>query len=160
MFITGPDVVKAVTNEDVTQEQLGGAKTHCATSGVAHGAFENDVDALLHLREFFNYLPLSNREPSRIRHCDDSWERDAPSLDTVVPLETTTAYNMLDVIFAVKIFSLNFIQVYLQIFRFRFEIRIFNCKSNLDSNFDSGLKWSPGNLNFCLYLFIDFGLNT
>lgn len=100
LFITGPDVVKAVTNETVTQEELGGAKTHTSVSGVAHGAFENDIDALLHIREFMNFLPLSNREPAPIRHCDDPWSRDAPSLDTVVPYETTAAYNMLDVIAA------------------------------------------------------------
>jgi propionyl-CoA carboxylase beta chain len=98
LFITGPDVVKAVTNEEVTQEELGGAKTHTTTSGVAHGAFENDVDALLNIRELFNYLPLSNKDPSPIRAVDDEWDRDVPSLDTVVPLETTTAYNMKDVI--------------------------------------------------------------
>jgi|UniRef100_A0AC35G4T6 propionyl-CoA carboxylase beta chain len=98
LFITGPDVVKAVTNEEVTQEELGGAKTHTTTSGVAHGAFENDVDALLNIRELFNYLPLSNKDPSPIRAVDDEWNRDVPSLDTVVPLESTTAYNMKDVI--------------------------------------------------------------
>lgn len=98
LFITGPDVVKAVTNEDVTQEELGGAKTHTATSGVAHGAFENDVEALLNVRELFNYLPLSNKDASPVRACDDPWDRDVPNLDTVVPLETTAAYNMLDVI--------------------------------------------------------------
>jgi propionyl-CoA carboxylase beta chain len=98
LFITGPDVVKAVTNEEVTQEELGGAKTHTTTSGVAHGAFENDVDALLNIRELFNYLPLSNKDPSPIRAVDDEWDRDVPSLDTVIPLESTTAYNMKDVI--------------------------------------------------------------
>ncbi|VDD94499.1 unnamed protein product [Enterobius vermicularis] len=100
LFITGPDVVKAVTNEEVTQEELGGAKTHTATSGVAHGAFENDVDALQNIRDLVNYLPLSNNDPSPIRVCDDPWDRDVPSLDTVVPLESTAAYNMKDVIFA------------------------------------------------------------
>jgi propionyl-CoA carboxylase beta chain len=73
LFITGPDVVKAVTNEDVTQEELGGAKTHTVTSGVAHGAFENDIDALLNIRELFNYLPLSNQAVAPIRACDDRW---------------------------------------------------------------------------------------
>ncbi|XP_012890115.1 PREDICTED: propionyl-CoA carboxylase beta chain, mitochondrial [Dipodomys ordii] len=72
LFITGPDVVKSVTNEDVTQEQLGGAKTHTTMSGVAHRAFENDIDALLHLRDFFNYLPLSNRDAAPVRQCHDS----------------------------------------------------------------------------------------
>jgi len=98
LFITGPDVVKAVTNEDVTQEELGGAKTHTVTSGVAHGAFENDVDALLQIRGFFTYLPLSNKDPAPVRVCDDPWDRDVPSLDTAVPLESTAAYNMMDVI--------------------------------------------------------------
>ncbi|XP_076064016.1 propionyl-CoA carboxylase beta chain, mitochondrial-like [Oratosquilla oratoria] len=98
LFITGPDVVKAVTNEDVTQEELGGAKTHTSVSGVAHCAFENDIDALLNLRTFMNFLPQSNNEKAPIRICDDPWDRDVPGLDTVVPLESATAYNMLDVI--------------------------------------------------------------
>lgn len=98
LFITGPDVVKAVTNEDVTQEQLGGAKTHTSMSGVAHGAFDNDIEALLGVRELVNYLPLSNRQSAPLRKCDDPWDREAPGLDTVVPLESTSAYNMMDVI--------------------------------------------------------------
>ncbi|KRZ56744.1 Propionyl-CoA carboxylase beta chain, mitochondrial, partial [Trichinella nativa] len=99
LFITGPEVVKAVTNEDVTQEELGGAKTHTTLSGVAHGAFDNDIDMLLHLREFMTFLPLNNREPAPVRPTDDIWDRDVPSLQTVVPLESTAAYNMLDVIY-------------------------------------------------------------
>lgn len=71
-----------------------------ACLGVAHGAFENDVDALQNIRDLVNYLPLSNNDPSPIRVCDDPWDRDVPSLDTVVPLESTAAYNMKDVIFA------------------------------------------------------------
>ncbi|KAJ8357108.1 hypothetical protein SKAU_G00199020 [Synaphobranchus kaupii] len=98
LFITGPDVVKSVTNEDVTQEELGGAKTHTAISGVAHRAFENDIDALLNLREFFNYLPLSNKDPAPVTECHDPSDRLVPGLDTVVPLETTKAYDMLDII--------------------------------------------------------------
>uniref|UniRef100_A0A8C6WZN0 Propionyl-CoA carboxylase beta chain, mitochondrial n=1 Tax=Neogobius melanostomus TaxID=47308 RepID=A0A8C6WZN0_9GOBI len=70
LFITGPDVVKSVTNEDVTQEELGGAKTHTTVSGVAHRAFENDIDALLNLREFFNFLPLCNKDPRQSESCD------------------------------------------------------------------------------------------
>lgn len=100
LFITGPDVVKAVTNEEVTQEELGGAKTHTVTSGVAHGAFDNDVDALMSLRELFNYLPLSNTDAAPIRAAEDPWDRAVPSLDTVVPLESTAAYNMKDVVHA------------------------------------------------------------
>jgi len=98
LFITGPDVVKAVTNEDVTQEELGGAKTHTQLSGVAHGAFDNDIEALLGIRDLFNFLPLSNKEHAPIRKSDDPWDRDAPGLDNVVPLETTAAYDMMDVI--------------------------------------------------------------
>uniref|UniRef100_A0A8C6ZWQ2 Propionyl-CoA carboxylase beta chain, mitochondrial n=1 Tax=Nothoprocta perdicaria TaxID=30464 RepID=A0A8C6ZWQ2_NOTPE len=101
LFITGPDVVKSVTNEDVTQEQLGGAKTHTAISGVAHRAFENDIDALLNLREFFNYLPLSNRDPAPVCECHDSSDRLVPELETVVPMESTKAYDMLDIIHAI-----------------------------------------------------------
>ncbi|PRD23841.1 UNVERIFIED_CONTAM: Propionyl-CoA carboxylase beta chain, partial [Trichonephila clavipes] len=88
----------AVTNEDVTQEELGGAKTHTTLSGVAHNAFENDVDALLNLRKFYNFLPLSSTDPPPIRECDDPWDRNVQSLETVIPLETTAGYNMLDVI--------------------------------------------------------------
>ncbi|XP_057401002.1 propionyl-CoA carboxylase beta chain, mitochondrial isoform X2 [Balaenoptera acutorostrata] len=101
LFITGPDVVKSVTNEDVTQEGLGGARTHTTMSGVAHRAFENDVDALCNLREFFNYLPLSNQDPAPIRECHDPSDRPVPELDTIVPLESTKAYNMVDIIHSV-----------------------------------------------------------
>lgn len=62
MFVTGPDVVKTVTHETVTQEELGGAVTHTTRSGVADRAFENDVEALLELRRFIDFLPASNRE--------------------------------------------------------------------------------------------------
>jgi propionyl-CoA carboxylase beta chain len=67
LFVTGPNVVKTVTHEDVTQEQLGGAKTHTTKSGVAHLAMENDIDALARMREFYDFLPLSNKdkEPPR-----------------------------------------------------------------------------------------------
>uniref|UniRef100_A0A8C5YHX3 Propionyl-CoA carboxylase beta chain, mitochondrial n=1 Tax=Microcebus murinus TaxID=30608 RepID=A0A8C5YHX3_MICMU len=101
LFITGPDVVKSVTNEDVTQEELGGAKTHTTMSGVAHRAFENDVDALCNLREFFNYLPLSSQDPAPIRECHDPSDRLVPELDTIVPLESTKAYDMVDIIHSV-----------------------------------------------------------
>ena len=98
LFITGPDVVKSVTNEDVTQEELGGAKTHTTVSGVAHRAFENDVDALMTLRDFVSYLPSSNKESSPIIHCTDPATREVAALDGIVPLETTAAYDMNDVI--------------------------------------------------------------
>uniref|UniRef100_A0A9J7XJL0 Propionyl-CoA carboxylase beta chain, mitochondrial n=2 Tax=Cyprinus carpio TaxID=7962 RepID=A0A9J7XJL0_CYPCA len=98
LFITGPDVVKSVTNEDVTQEELGGAKTHTTVSGVAHRAFENDIDALLNLRNFFNFLPLSNKDPAPVTECHDPRDRLVPGLDTIVPFESTKAYDMLDIV--------------------------------------------------------------
>jgi len=101
LFITGPDVVKTVTGETVTQEELGGAKTHTTVSGVAHKSFENDIDALLQLRTLMSYLPASNKDAAPIRPCDDPWDRDVPGLDTVVPLESTKAYDMLDVIHSI-----------------------------------------------------------
>jgi len=98
LFITGPDVVKTVTGESVTQEELGGAKTHSTLSGVAHKSFENDIDALLQLRNFMGYIPQSNRDAAPVRASDDPWDRLVPGLNTVVPLESTTAYDMMDVI--------------------------------------------------------------
>lgn len=76
LFITGPDVVKSVTGEDVTQLELGGAKVHTTMSGVAHLAFENDCDALHQLRYFLNFLPQSNRsEGAPIRASSDPSDR-------------------------------------------------------------------------------------
>src|SRR5439155_16998267 len=71
MFVTGPDVVKTVTHETVTQEELGGAITHTTRSGVADLAFENDVEALLELRRFIDFLPSSNRAPVAARRAAD-----------------------------------------------------------------------------------------
>merc|ERR1711892_164266 len=93
--------VKTVTGEDVTQEELGGAKTHTTVSGVAHKSFSNDIDALMQLRTMMGYLPQSNREDAPVRTCDDPWDREVPGLNSVVPLESTTAYDMLDVILGV-----------------------------------------------------------
>jgi propionyl-CoA carboxylase beta chain len=72
LFVTGPEVVKAVTNEVVTQEELGGAKAHTTKSGVAHLAFDNDIEALSRLRAFVDFLPLSNREEAPVRKTEDS----------------------------------------------------------------------------------------
>ncbi|PIK52435.1 putative propionyl-CoA carboxylase beta chain, mitochondrial [Apostichopus japonicus] len=108
LFITGPDVVKAVTQEDVTHEQLGGAKTHTSVSGVAHGAFENDIDGLTKLRELFSYLPLSNRDPAQSysqmtlpSQVITTGNRLVPVLDHIVPFESIKPYDMLDVIHAI-----------------------------------------------------------
>jgi propionyl-CoA carboxylase beta chain len=100
LFITGPDVVKSVTGEDVTQQELGGAKVHTSTSGCAHLAFENDVDALIRLRSFMNFLPANNREPAPIRESTDPADRLVPSLDQLVPLDSSIAYDMKEIILA------------------------------------------------------------
>ena len=98
MFVTGPDVVKTVTHESVTQEELGGAITHTTRSGVADLAFENDVEALLELRRFVDFLPSSNRAPGPVRRTQDPRERDEPSLDTLVPANPNKPYDMKELI--------------------------------------------------------------
>jgi propionyl-CoA carboxylase beta chain len=98
MFVTGPDVVKTVTHETVTQEELGGAVTHTAKSGVADLAFENDVEALLQLRRFIDFLPASNREKPPVRRTADPAERDEPSLDTLIPANPNKPYDMKELI--------------------------------------------------------------
>src|SRR5574337_562167 len=85
MFVTGPEVVKTVTHESVTAEELGGALTHTTRSGVADLAFDNDVEALLMLRRLFNYIPASNREKAPHRPTQDLVDRADLSLDTLVP---------------------------------------------------------------------------
>jgi len=120
MFVTGPDVVKTVTREDVTQEELGGAGTyfvdvfitivhththiyitgtHTSTSGVAHRAFDNDVEMLKQTRELFKFLPLNNREqPPRREDSTDPADRESSVLDSIVPLDSNTPYDMKEVI--------------------------------------------------------------
>ncbi len=98
MFVTGPDVVKTVTHETVTQEELGGAITHTTRSGVADLAFENDVEALLELRRFIDFLPSSNRGAQPARHADDPRDRSEPSLDTLVPANPNKPYDMKELI--------------------------------------------------------------
>jgi len=98
MFVTGPDVVKTVTNEVVTQEELGGAVTHTTKSGVADVAFENDIEALLATRDFFDFLPLSNRHDLPERPCDDPWDRVEESLDTLIPDSAAKPYDMHELI--------------------------------------------------------------
>ncbi|MBJ7421198.1 MAG: methylmalonyl-CoA carboxyltransferase, partial [Rhodoferax sp.] len=85
MFVTGPEVVKTVTHEEVSAEELGGAITHTTKSGVADLAFDNDVEALLMLRRLYNYLPLSNREKAPVRQSGDPAHRMDISLNTLVP---------------------------------------------------------------------------
>jgi len=98
MFVTGPEVVKTVTHEEVTAEDLGGAITHTTRSGVADLAFENDVEALLMLRRFFNYLPLNNRDKPPVRESGDPADREEFSLDTLVPDNPNKPYDMKELI--------------------------------------------------------------
>ncbi|MEM1419389.1 MAG: acyl-CoA carboxylase subunit beta [Pseudomonadota bacterium] len=98
MFVTGPDVVKTVTNEVVTAEELGGAKTHTSKSSVADGAFENDMEALAQTRRLFDFLPLSAREEPPVMPVFDAPERLEPSLDTVIPDNPNKPYDMHEVI--------------------------------------------------------------
>ena len=98
MFVTGPEVVKTVTHESVSAEELGGAITHTTRSGVADLAFDDDVQALLMVRRLYNYLPLNNREPAPVRLSGDPADRTEPSLDTLVPDNPNKAYDMHELI--------------------------------------------------------------
>ncbi len=98
MFVTGPDVVKTVTNEVVTQEELGGAITHSSKTSVSDLALENDIEALLTAREFFDFLPLSNREDVPERPSADPYDRIEHSLDTIIPPSAAQPYDMKEVI--------------------------------------------------------------
>jgi propionyl-CoA carboxylase beta chain len=98
MFVTGPDVVKTVTNEVVTAEELGGALTHTKKSSVADGAFENDVEALVEVRRLVDFLPLNNREKPPVRPFFDEPARVELSLDTLIPDNTNTPYDIKELI--------------------------------------------------------------
>lgn len=98
MFITGPDVIRAVTGEETTQEELGGAISHNTKSGNAHFACENDADAIEQIKKLLSYLPANNMEdPPRIDTGDDPW-RLCPDLDTIIPDNPRMSYDMRDVI--------------------------------------------------------------
>ncbi len=98
MFVTGPDVVKTVTHEEVTAEELGGAQTHSSKSGVADRAFASDTDALMMLRQFIDYLPSNNREKPPVWPCADAADRQEPSLDTLVPDDPTKPYDIKELV--------------------------------------------------------------
>jgi propionyl-CoA carboxylase beta chain len=101
MFVTGPDVVKTVTNEIVTAEDLGGAKTHTSKSSVADGAFDNDIEALLKIRDLFDFLPLNNREKPPVRPFFDDPARIEQRLDTLIPDSAAKPYDMRELILAI-----------------------------------------------------------
>src|SRR5580765_7082661 len=98
MFVTGPDVIKTVTHEEVSKEELGGAMTHNATSGVAHFAAEDDRECLLLIRELLGYLPSNNVDEAPRVASDDPVDREDAELDRVVPASPNQPYDMLDVI--------------------------------------------------------------
>ena len=98
MYVTGPDVVKTVTNEEVTHETLGGASVHAAKSGVVDGAFENDIEALTQMRRLIDFLPGSNREEPPVRPTFDTIEREDASLDTLIPDNPNQPYDMKELI--------------------------------------------------------------
>jgi propionyl-CoA carboxylase beta chain len=101
MFVTGPDVIKTVTHEEVSKEELGGAMTHNATSGVAHFAVEDDRECLVLIRELLSYLPSNNVDDTpRLAPAEDP-EREIEALETIVPASPNQPYDILDVIHAI-----------------------------------------------------------
>ena len=98
MFVTGPDVVKTVTNEVVTAEELGGASTHTKKSSVADGAFDNDVETLRQIRRLYDFLPLNNRESAPTRPFFDEPDREEPSLDTLIPDNPNKPYDIKELV--------------------------------------------------------------
>ncbi|MEM7663142.1 MAG: acyl-CoA carboxylase subunit beta [Pseudomonadota bacterium] len=98
MYVTGPDVVKTVTNEEVSHESLGGASVHAKKSGVVDGAFDNDIQALTEMRRLVDFLPLSNREQPPVVESFDDPERVEMSLDTLIPDNPNAPYDMRELI--------------------------------------------------------------
>ena len=98
MFVTGPDVIKTVTHEDVTKEKLGGAETHNATSGVAHFLAQDDADCLRMIRDLLSYLPQNNRDDPPVPQTSDPIDRADSELDTLIPVESNQPYDIKDLI--------------------------------------------------------------
>ena len=98
MFVTGPEVVKTVTHEDVDTEYLGGANTHTTKSGVADFSFDNEITVLQQLRRLFNFLPQSNISGQKVKKFNDSISRKIPSLNTLVPQDKNKAYDIKELI--------------------------------------------------------------
>jgi acetyl-CoA carboxylase carboxyltransferase component len=101
MFITGPDVIKSVTGEEITFEDLGGALAHNQKSGVAHFACESDEDAINQIKRLLSFLPSNNMEDPPIAPCADPPGREGPGLDAIVPDSARASYDMYDVIKAI-----------------------------------------------------------
>ena len=101
MFVTGPDVIKTVTHEDVTKEDLGGAAAHNSKSGVAHFQAHDDAECLRMIRELMGYLPQNNRDGAAVRRGQDPADREDAALDSIVPAESNQPYDIKDVIMRV-----------------------------------------------------------
>lgn len=101
MFVTGPDVIKTVTNEDVTMEDLGGAMAHNKKSGVAHFTADDDEQAVMMIRELMSFIPSNNMEDPPQKICTDDLERLEPKLDKIIPEDPNKPYNMFDIIMPV-----------------------------------------------------------
>jgi propionyl-CoA carboxylase beta chain len=101
MFVTGPDVIRTVTHEAVTKDELGGAMTHNATSGVAHFAVADDRECLALVRQLLSYLPGNNLDTPPVLACDDPIDREDEALDRLVPDSPNQPYDMLDLIHAI-----------------------------------------------------------
>ena len=98
MFVTGPDVIKTVTHEEVSMDELGGAMTHNVTSGVAHFAVADDGECLETIRELLTFLPSNNMEDPPVKNSADPWDRADEKLNSIVPVEPNQAYDMKDII--------------------------------------------------------------
>lgn len=98
MFVTGPDVVKAVTHEEVTKEDLGGAYTHTSQSGVAHFMSDTEEETLTSIRELLSFLPSNNMEDAPVRPCNDDIRREEESLQQVIPDDPNIPYDIKDII--------------------------------------------------------------
>ena len=111
MFVTGPDVIETVTHENVTKEELGGAMTHNATSGVAHFAVDDDRECIALLRELLSFLPSNNLDDAPKASTSDSPDREDDALDRIVPSAPNQPYDMLDVIHSI-VDDNNFLEVH------------------------------------------------
>ncbi len=98
MFVTGPDVIKSVTHEEVTKEDLGGAMTHNSKSGVAHLIADEDEQAMMMLRELFSFIPSNNMEDPPVKICNDDINREDQKLETIVPTDPNKPYDMKEII--------------------------------------------------------------
>ena len=110
MFVTGPDVIKTVTHEKVTKEDLGGAMTHNSKSGVAHFTAENDEQAMMMVRELLSFIPSNNLEDPPVKPCTDDIKREDEKLQTIIPVDPNKPYDMKEIITTV-VDDFNFFEV-------------------------------------------------